>query len=76
MVSGTRVIYKAHCVSDFVPSKPLILSILCAETDGFWANEQLLNGGKTHGPIVLNNNTAHTTGGGPFDLLGSPFNVE
>ena len=29
---------------------------VCAETDGFWANEQLLKGGKTHGPIVLNNN--------------------
>ena len=29
---------------------------MCAETDGLGANEQLLKGGKTYRPIVLNNN--------------------
>ena len=29
---------------------------MCAKTDGFRANEQLLKGGKTYRPIVLNNN--------------------
>ena len=29
---------------------------MSADSDGFWANEQLLKGGKIYGPIVLNNN--------------------
>ena len=29
---------------------------MCAVTDGLGANEQLLKGGKTYRPIVLNNN--------------------
>ena len=29
---------------------------MCAETDGLGANEQLLKGGKTYRPTVLNNN--------------------
>ena len=29
---------------------------MCAKTDGFRAIEQLLKGGKTYRPIVLNNN--------------------
>ena len=28
---------------------------MSADSDGFLANEQLLKGGKPHGPIVLNN---------------------
>ena len=51
LVSDTRFICKAQCVSDFVPYKLLIQSI-----QDMYA--------------------AHTTGGGPFDLWGSPFDVE
>ena len=35
---------------------------MCAETDGLGANEQLLKGGKTYRPIVLNNNNNSSSG--------------
>ena len=35
---------------------------MCAETDGLGANEQLLEGGKTYRPIVLNNNNENNKG--------------